>query len=107
MKYKEIIKLKRKLIRSKIPFKFVAWHKSLNFPFGKKYQILYPSAEQIVCSVIEGIGTYGSEMDLLEINSLLTEEESKYNTVKGYLSADNVYQRIKKHYIEHGGKNEK
>lgn len=72
------------------------------------YHLLYPSAEDYerglgfygdysneVCSVIEGDGTYGYEQDLLEIRGLLTPEEEKKNTVRGYLTAENIFERIK------------
>ena len=51
-----------------------------------------------VCSVVENCGTYGGKSDLLEISGLLTEEERKIDSVKGFLSAENVFQRIKNHW---------
>ena len=52
----------------------------------------------IVCSVIEHDGSYGREQDLLEIMGLLTDEEYEHDEVVGFLSAENVFERIKKHY---------
>lgn len=97
--YKEIFKLKEKLEKAKIPFEF---HKLFD-----GYQICYPEQntedkEDVrECSVIEHYGSYGHSDDLLEIMGLLTEEESRDDDVLGYLSADEVFQRIKKHYEEH------
>lgn len=72
------------------------------------YHIYYPSAEDYeramgfhnlysseVCSIIEGHGTFGFEQDLLEIRGLLTPEEEQHNSVCGYLTAENVFERIK------------
>jgi len=81
-------------------------------PFAKSNcvfcHLVYPSREDYerglgfygdysneVCSVIEGDGTYGYEQDLLEIRGLLTPEEEKKDTVCGYLTAENVFERIK------------
>lgn len=55
-----------------------------------------------VCSVIFSSGSYGHEEGLLEISGLLTAEEyeREHDTVLGYLDAENVFARIKKHYLE-------
>jgi hypothetical protein len=97
--YKEIVKLKEKLEEAKIPFEFRTLFDG--------YQICYPEKNTkdkegvMECSVIEHYGSYGHSVDLLEIMGLLTEEESQDDNVLGYLSADEVFQRIKKHYEEH------
>ena len=51
-----------------------------------------------VCSVIAH--GYGSEEGLLEIQGLMTPEEIKKEGgyVLGYLTAENVFERIKKHF---------
>jgi hypothetical protein len=72
------------------------------------YHLLYPSVEDYdramdlhtdhsseVCSVIEGDTTFGNEQDLLEIRGLLTPEEEQNSSVCGYLTAENVFKRIK------------
>jgi hypothetical protein len=51
-----------------------------------------------VCSVICHNGSYGHEDGLLEIMGLLTEEELKHDSVRGWLTADDVFSRIKQHY---------
>ena len=68
-----------------------------------KYHICYPSVEDcqkglgytqssnMVCSVIEGFGTYG-----LEIMGLLTPEEEEHSPVRGYLTPEDVFSRIEK-----------
>ena len=51
-------------------------------------------------SVIQGNGTHGAEQDLLEIMGCLTTREEKYDSVVGYLTAKEVYKRIRKKYME-------
>lgn len=96
MKYTEIFKLKEMLEKTNIPFEFIE-HK--NYKNG--FQICYTdSGDRCVCSVIEHEFSYGHEKDLLEISGLMTvkEEEKTHDTVLGYLSAKNVFERIKNHY---------
>ena len=95
-KYKEIFKLKEMLERANIDFEF----KKFNMNFGPEvehYQICCPNCENRYISVVEGFGTYGESADKLEIMGLLTEEESEDDCVKGWLTAENVFNRIKKH----------
>lgn len=79
-KYNEILKLKNMLEKAEIPFEF-------SEIFGG-YHITYPSNKFRICSVIEHDYSYGSEQDLLEI----------YDYVIGYLSAENVFQRIQNNW---------
>lgn len=51
-----------------------------------------------VCSVVYGYGTYGYPEGLLEICGLLTDEEAKYDSVAGHLTAEDVFSRIKSDY---------
>ena len=98
MDYKEIFKLKDMLEKAEIPF---VWKEHKDYRNG--YQILYPvGGVQNICSVIEHTFSYGNEEDLLKIQGLMTkkEEEEHHDSVLGYLTADNVYKRIKKHYKE-------
>jgi hypothetical protein len=92
--YKEIFKLKELLEKSRIPF---VWKERKE---SNGYQILYPGAEDVVCSVIEHQFSYGNEKDLLEIQGLMTKrEEIEYSdNVLGYLTAENVFERIGKHF---------
>lgn len=92
-KYNEIFKLKDMLERAKIPFKFSE--------LMGGYHIVYPAdGGECICSVIEHDGSYGREKDLLEIKGLLTEleEETLEDDVLGYLTAEDVFQRIKNHW---------
>ena len=98
MEYKEIFRLKEMLEQAKIPFIFKEFS-----DFKNGYQILYPEDNaKNVCSVIEHSFSYGNREDLLEIMGLLTDEESQYDSVKGFLSAEKVFERIKKHYEKAG-----
>ena len=51
-----------------------------------------------VCSVIQGTYTYGGLENRLEIMGLLTEEEAEYDSVCGWLTAEDVFERIKAHW---------
>lgn len=94
----EIMKLALKLKEANVPFEFFVFDKSYKHGF----QILYPNAKNRICSVIENEFSYGHENDLLEIMGLVSVEEEKRmgDEVLGCLTADDVYQRIKKHYQE-------
>ena len=93
-RYNEILRLKGMLKKAGIPFEF-----SKSKSFGG-YHIEYPASTGRVCSVIEHDFSYGREKDLLEIQGLLTKKEYKetQDTVLGYLTAENVFQRIEKHW---------
>lgn len=95
--YKEIVKLSEMLEEAGIPFKFS------NLNGG--YHIEYPNGENRVCSVVEHSFSYGADSDLIEIMGLLTKEEQEEDVgdefaVKGYLTAEDVFGRISKHYAE-------
>lgn len=90
MIYQNILLLKDLLEKEAIPFDF-------DELFGG-YVIAYPSKEECVCSVIEHKYSYGSSSDLLEIMGLLTKEEEAEDDVAGYLTALDVYDRIKTHW---------
>ena len=89
-KYNEILKLKNMLEKAEIPFEFSE--------IFSGYHVTYPSNKFRICSVIEHGYSYGSEQDLLEIKGLLTKNEKKYDYVLGYLSAEEVFNRIKKNW---------
>lgn len=92
-KYNEIFKLKDMLESAKIPFNFSELHGG--------YHIVQPEdGGKCICSVIEHDFSYGREKDLLEIQGLMNKEELEetQDTVLGYLTAENVFQRIKKHW---------
>ena len=65
------------------------------------WQVCYPCArpdENCIIDAIEHRGSYGRESDLLEIMGLLTPEEEEYDSVAGFLTAEDVFERIKKHW---------
>lgn len=91
-KYKEILRLKCMLEKAKIPFEFSEL-------FGG-YHIVYPNNQFTECSVIEHDCSYGREKDLLEIRGLMTNKEinRERDNVLGYLSAKEVFKRIKNNW---------
>lgn len=104
--YKEIFKLKVMLDKANIPYEFLDRsyidydRHELQYPF---YQIIvyepieYEEPMRII-SVVQGYGSYGENLDLLEIQGCLTNKEEKEDSVKGYLTANEVFKRIKKNY---------
>lgn len=64
--------------------------------------IVYKENGERLISAIEGYGTYGytslfddKPSDLIEIMGLLTPEEEEHNSVAGWLTAEDVFGRIK------------
>lgn len=93
MIYSDILVLKDMLETDGIPFEIEG-----SF-YG--YRICYPRMDNPVCSVIEHDYSIGAEHNLLEIRGLLsTAEESEVDGVIGNLTAINVYERIKNHWIK-------
>ena len=92
--YSEIFRLGQMLVEANIPFEIRTCHGG--------YQIGYPKLppKECICDVIEHDFSYGCKEDKLEIMGLLTPEESRHDSVLGFLTAENVFQRIKKHYEE-------
>ena len=116
-RYKEIFKLKRMLEKAGIPFDWVeGWGyskdttehlKKIAPEIMDRYQICYPKGSfyndnERWISVIEGFGTFGAEYDRLEIMGGLTpwERFSGTDEVIGYLTAHNVFNRIKNNWEE-------
>ena len=103
MRYKEIFKLKEMLEKAGIPFEFIDRSEDFIYlPRNKEcyefWQICYPQSDERVCSIIEGFGTFGRDDDLLEIMGLLTESEQEDDCVLGYLTSEEVFERIEKHH---------
>lgn len=94
----EIERLAKMLKNAGIPFE------RANDPAGilpkewRMRRLKYPSKENEVCSVIQGKGSYGNAANLLEIRGLLTAKEGNNNSVLGWLTAENVFDRIKNHW---------
>ena len=93
----ELDRLVCMLDKENIPYEFNHTI-SKKLPMLNMYRIAYPSIEGIVCSAIQGNGSYGNEENLIEIKGLLTDEEMEIDTVLGYLTAEDVFSRIKTHW---------
>lgn len=101
---REITKLHEMLLEAGIPHEFknafdgLFDDPELNAKCGK--QLCYPESnlETRVLSAITHMGSYGKEHGLIEIMGLLTDEEMEYGSVVGWLTADDVFARIKKHW---------
>lgn len=94
--YKEILKLNTMLDNAKIP------HRTHRLKDG--WQVIYTPyhPDYWVADAIETYYSYGVDDDLLELaGRLLTEEELKYDSVVGGLTAKDVFERISKHWEEH------
>lgn len=88
MYYNEIFKLKELLEKGNIPFEFK------NFYDG--YQIIIKNKNNFrIADAIENEYSYGSEEDLLEIMGGVTEEEEEFDSVRGWLSSEEVFKRFK------------
>ena len=93
-KYQEILKLHDMLLDKDIPHVI---ERDLD-----GWRINYPcTGLDRVLSAVEFKGTRGAKKDLIEIIGLLTPGEFLMDSVKGYLTAENVFNRIKEHYEEH------
>lgn len=96
--YDEIFKLEAMLKAEGIPF---VYHRQ---PDMSGFQICYPEdGENRVCNIIEQTlfspcGSYGREQGLLEIMGLLKPDEKECDDVAGYLTAEDVFERIKAHH---------
>lgn len=104
MRYTAILKLKQMLDEAKIPYQ--SFDDNF-FGTGKPAYHLQLNAD---IDVIQFYGSYGHEKDLLEIYGALTVEEREWNSVLGYLTAEEVFKRFKycyehntKFYVEEGG----
>ena len=102
-RYTEILKLDKMLDEAEIPH-------TLNRSMDG-WQVCYPSVgEDCVADAIETFGSYGNEENLLEIMGLLTPEELEHDSVLGYLTAENVFERMRAHYedtkTEKGGESD-
>ena len=87
--YTEILKLDKMLTDAQIP------HTLGRFMDG--WQVIYPDKEKWVADAIEHRGSYGHEENLLEIMGLIKPEET-CDTVLGWLTAEDVFQRFSEHY---------
>ncbi len=99
-KFTEIFKLSDLLDEAGVPYEF--FDRSFPPMEGRfvHYQICYPvfDPDKRICSAIQSNGSYGREADLIEIMGLLTPEEEKRDSVKGWLTAEDVAIRIIDHW---------
>ena len=87
----EMYKLVNLLTQAKIPFEVGEILGTL--------QVFYPQKKNPICDAICHAGSYGHEEGLLEIMGLVEGD-----SVEGYLTAEEVFERIKKNYEENSGK---
>jgi hypothetical protein len=90
----QILRLGSMLQAANIPFELL--------PCWDGYQIRYPSVQQSVSDVVCHSGSYGHEQGLLEIMGLVDEEEVG-DEVEGWLTAEQVFERWQKHWLENKG----
>lgn len=93
----EMDKLIPMLCKADIPF-------DLAIHMGRP-QIIYPSLENHVCDAVLHWGSYGHEQGLLEIMGLVDEDAG--DDVEGWLTAEQVFDRILDHYLDHYKKDKK
>ena len=106
----EIFRLKRMLEKTEIPFDWIE-----HFGYDKRllvewpdllehYHICYPAqGDGQRISVVEGLGRHGREQDRREnMGGLTTREQFHHgDSTIGFLTAKNVFKRIKKDGEEH------
>lgn len=73
-------------------------HEYSDHQLGGKH-LIYPNAENRICSVVLTPFSYGGSCGKMEIMGLLTPEESEGDDVVGYLDAQDVISRILGHYL--------
>lgn len=62
------------------------------------WQICYPQTDGLIMDAIQHFGSYGGDNNKLEIQGLLTDSKAEIDSVLGWLTAENVFNRIEKHY---------
>ena len=89
----EIEKIQEMLKQAGIPFEvrpFNSWG----------IQVCYPSIKNRFCDIVYHRYSNGYEEGLLAIQGLLTKAESDIDSELGYLTAEDIFKRIRKHYCE-------
>jgi hypothetical protein len=89
----EILNLANMLKQENIPFEC----RELYGGYQVGYPVLPPS-DAVVCDAIEHAFSYGYSSDRLELRGLLTPDEEEEDSVVGFLTAQEVFDRIKSHY---------
>ena len=94
-KYTEIYKLVDMLDKAEIKYKFLEYPERDGFAYEHYHlQVFNPNTQERIISVIEGDRSFGGNKNLLEIMGCLTPEEAEHDCVKGYLTAEEVFNRI-------------
>ena len=78
--------------------------KNANIPYEIRqcwdgWQLCYPSSANPVSDAVCHSGSYGHEKGLLEIMGLVDEEEVG-DSVEGWLTAEQVFKKWQKHWLE-------
>ena len=89
--YTEILKLDKMLNNANIP------HTLDRFLDG--WQVIYSVKGNRIADAIQHFGSYGNSENQLEIMGLVKPEETS-DSVLGCLTAEDVFNRISKHYAE-------
>lgn len=99
-KYMEIFRLKEMLEKNNIPFEFEKTDEYI-IRIPKKY-----NKEEYLMTVYQGEHTYGGRNNLLEIcgGTTLEERKEQGGECAGYLTAENVFERIKYCYLNQTSK---
>lgn len=84
--YKSMLKLQKMLKKANVPHEFREVYDG--------FQIRVFLKNEEILSAVQHNFSYGNEQDLIEIMGGLTEEESKYDSVLGHLTAEEVFKRF-------------
>ena len=104
----EIVALKEMLEKAGIPHEFID-HRKLGVDeidcvdkiMDSNFQILYRSSTGLnerICSVVQNKDSRGSKDNLIDIVGLTNIDEDPAGEGLGFLKAENVFKRIKRHY---------
>lgn len=88
--FMEMIRLADMLAGAGIPF---TMHRYLD-----GWQLLYSPKGQKPVSVIQHSYSYGGRDDRLELEGLMTKAEKKADAIMGFMTAEEVFKRIQKHW---------
>ena len=96
--------VKKEYMREPLRLASMLLEANIPFEIGELYNgliICYPCmGDGCVSDAICHDGSYGRHVGLLEIMGCLTDEEAEYDSVVGSLSAENVFERWQKHWLE-------
>ena len=90
LQFREIIRLADMLACAGVPFTL---HRHLD-----GWQLIYPVKDHKPVSVIQHSYSYGGPQDKLELEGLRTLAEKKADAIMGFMSAEEVFARISRHW---------